>query len=126
MIDAIYKYFDSDPYKIVHWAMENRQWPNEYFIICNIVLNHLSKNDPHSKILLKKTASEVDKIYLQLQQKTKLEYLPCYLYGYIAPYVEPFLSENIKKNITHPNGNGLSGAIKMIRAATHEAKNSTI
>ena len=126
MIEAIYKYFDGEPYKIVQWAMKIRQTPDEYRVICDIVLHYLRLEDPYAKLIIKKTASEVDRTYQQLQQNTKLDALPCYLYGYIAPFVTPFLSENTKKNITHPNGNGIAGALRLIRSSVHEKANSIV
>lgn len=115
LLEAIYAHFDNNVYDLVHWAMETRALPDEYLIICNIVLEYLKKDDVNSIKMIQKTAREANKIYKQLQLQSELPVMSVCLYGYLAPYVEPFLSEDIKNNISHPEQNGVNGAIRLVQ-----------
>lgn len=115
LLKAIYNHFDNNTYKLVQWAMQSRAYPDEYIIICEIVLNHIRTNDVYAIQLLQKTAEEATKIYQKLIELSHIPHLPICLFGYLAPYAEKYLEKNMIRNITYPNTNAVHGAIRMIK-----------
>jgi glucosamine kinase len=115
LLKAIYSHFTDDTYKLVQWAMQSRANPDEYLIICEIVINHLQLNDPYAIRLLQKSAEEANKIYKKLVELTGCASLPFCLFGYLAPYAEKYMASDVLKNITYADTNGIHGALKLIR-----------
>jgi glucosamine kinase len=119
LLEAIHNHFNNDTYKLVQWAMQSRAYPDEYLIICEIVINHLRSNDVYAVKLIQRTAEEANKIYRKLVELCGDPKLPFCLFGYLAPYAEKYMASDVLKNITYPNTNGIHGALKLIRNHVH-------
>lgn len=115
LLEAIYQHFNNDTANLVKWAMESRAKPQNYENIAKIVFDYVEANDHNALKLIQKSADEIEKIYIQLCKKSNNSNLPLVLFGPLKKILLPFLSNEITKNIIEPSGNGLDGALKLIR-----------
>ncbi len=120
LLTEIFHYFKNDISNLVEWAMYSRTDPRKYNSICEMVLSFIEKGDKNSIALIKHTASETEKLFQKLLEKSKVSSIPCTLHGRLLPYVEKYLSDGITKNIIASSGDGTTGAIALIRKETEQ------
>ncbi len=120
LLNQIFQYFKNDVSNLVKWAMCSRTDPKEYNNICDIVLECTEKEDKNALLLIKQTAFEANKLFLKILEKLSMNYMPCALHGRLVPYAKNFLSEDIKKNLIIPAGDGVSGALNLARKQMNE------
>jgi glucosamine kinase len=123
LLSAIYSYFNNDMSQLVKWAMYSRSDPKEYHFIYDIVLDCHKKNDKYSLSLLNSTASEANKLYQKILEKSGASSMLCSLYGHLVPHVKHLINSPLSDNLINPLGDGTHGAIEF---AKNEMQNQMI
>lgn len=95
---------------------------SQYAELARDVIKYAEKNDEFAIMLLKKSAKEVEKIFLALNSKNNSKDTPFTMVGGLSPFVLEYLKPAIKKQFHKPLGDACDGALLMIRNHINQNK----
>jgi glucosamine kinase len=110
LLRDLYARFGDDPHAIVRWMGAAR--PREFAMLAPAVIDHAAEDDVVAAELMGLAADHIDAIARQLVQ---LGVIRLALTGGIAAPIEPWLSPATKAHLVAPQGDALSGALRLAR-----------
>ncbi|MFH1333692.1 MAG: BadF/BadG/BcrA/BcrD ATPase family protein [Pseudomonadota bacterium] len=113
LLEAIFQKFDRDIFELVSWAVASKS--THFAEIAPFVIQHLDQKDPWAVHLVKRAASEIDRLAETMFTRSKNNQLPCCLFGGLAPFIEPWLGKTLQARLTFRKNDANKGAIFMIK-----------
>ncbi|MGY3803972.1 BadF/BadG/BcrA/BcrD ATPase family protein [Pigmentibacter ruber] len=121
LLKYLQKKFANKVENITEWACYANA--SQFAELARDVFKYAKKNDSFAEFLLKKSAREVEQIYLALKMKSKQnQQTPFSILGGVAPFIFDYLKPAIKKQLNKPLGDACDGAILMIRKHINHLK----
>jgi glucosamine kinase len=103
--------FHGDPHAVVRWA--GRASPADYGRFAPLVIEAAQRGSPAARELLRTAAGHIEALARRL---LAWEIPRLALVGGLASAIEPYLAEDIHRRLGTPEGDGLSGALRMAAA----------
>ncbi len=112
LLRALGDKFSNDPHAVVAWAQSAS--PADFGSLAPLVFEHAAAGDPIARQLVSLAARSIDTLAARLiaAGATRLAVV-----GGCAPFLVPWLSERTKAHLVEPDGDALSGALYLARAA---------
>lgn len=121
LLKYLQKKFANKVENITEWACYANA--SQFAEIARDVFKYAKKKDEFAEFLLKKSAREVEQIYLALKMKAKQNPKTSFsLLGGVVPFIFDYLKPSIKKQLNKPQGDACDGAILMIRKHINHLK----
>jgi glucosamine kinase len=110
LLTCIFESFGSDPHAVVRWMSAAR--PREFAGLAPMIIDHALQDDLVARELVQLAAGHIDVIAAGLVERgaSRLS-----LMGGLATAIGPLLSEQVKNVVVPPEGDALSGALRLAR-----------
>lgn len=113
LLRQLHDEFDADPHAIVRWAASAK--PRDFAALAPSLVAFAARGDAEAGGLMRSAARHLDGIAARL---VGLGAARLALMGGLAPHLEPWLSGDTRRHLVPPDGDALSGALRLARAAT--------
>jgi glucosamine kinase len=112
LLRALGDKFSNDPHAVVAWAQS--ALPADFGSLAPLVFEHAAAGDPIARQLVSLAADSIDALAARLiaAGATRLAVV-----GGCAPFLVPWLAEGTQAHLVEPDGDALSGALYLARAA---------
>jgi glucosamine kinase len=108
LLTALFAEFDADPHAIVRWAGQAR--PGDYGRFARLVVEHAERGDPVGRELMRSAAVHINALAARLGAFGTPRLA---LVGGLAASIEPYLSSETRERLVPPQGDALSGALRL-------------
>ena len=115
LLDSVFQHFHRDQTQLVTWA--NQTSASQFAQLAPLVVEHVELGTPLAVALIRRAATEIERIGSALAQLDQGQPLPCSLLGGMAPFIEPWLSAELHSRLRPRLGDAVAGALLMIRRA---------
>jgi glucosamine kinase len=112
LLKSLFEQFDSDPHAILQWITGAS--PRDLGSLARAVVESIPKNDRAAVELMRMAASHIDALAQRLIT-VGTERLS--LMGGLAHHMEPWLAANTREHLVPPQGDALTGALRLAKAA---------
>jgi glucosamine kinase len=111
LLTVLFAEFQSDPHAIVRWATHAR--PADFGRFAPLIIEHASRDDPVGRELVSRAAHHIDALAARLVASGGDRLC---VVGGLAPHIEPWLASETRRHLVLPEGDALSGALKLAQA----------
>jgi glucosamine kinase len=112
LLTAIYRRFSSVE-GILEWLATAKS--ADFGSLAPLVIEHLQQGDTVALALIQQAALAIEAVIQALTHQVQGQPLPLALVGGLAPVIQPYLTSQLQRSLVSAKGDGLSGALYLIR-----------